>query len=76
MTGGWYCREEELAELFQRASNEALSAFGDGRMFVEKFVEDPRHIEIQARPPPSPCSTLLNHPTHQAPLQAAPGINL
>ena len=39
--------EEEMDELFQRASNEALAAFGDGAMFVEKFVEDPRHIEIQ-----------------------------
>ena len=36
-----------MDELFQRASNEALAAFGDGAMFVEKFVEDPRHIEIQ-----------------------------
>lgn len=34
-------------ELFTRASNEAKSAFGDGSMFVEKYVEDPRHIEIQ-----------------------------
>jgi pyruvate carboxylase len=39
--------------MFSRASNEALSAFGDGRMFVEKFVEDPRHIEIQV------CSSSL-----------------
>jgi pyruvate carboxylase len=39
--------EPEMDELFQRASNEAAAAFGDGAMFVEKFVEDPRHIEIQ-----------------------------
>lgn len=39
--------EAEMDELFQRASNEAAAAFGDGAMFVEKFVEDPRHIEIQ-----------------------------
>lgn len=39
--------EDEMDELFQRASNEAAAAFGDGAMFVEKFVEDPRHIEIQ-----------------------------
>lgn len=39
--------EGEMDELFQRASNEAAAAFGDGAMFVEKFVEDPRHIEIQ-----------------------------
>jgi pyruvate carboxylase len=38
---------DEMDELFQRASNEAAAAFGDGAMFVEKFVEDPRHIEIQ-----------------------------
>lgn len=39
--------ESELADAFIRASNEARSAFGDGRMFVEKYVEEPRHIEIQ-----------------------------
>lgn len=39
--------EAEMDELFRMASNEAASAFGDGAMFVEKFVEDPRHIEIQ-----------------------------
>ncbi len=39
--------ELEMSESFTRASNEALSAFGDGRMFVEKYVEEPRHIEIQ-----------------------------
>jgi pyruvate carboxylase len=35
-------REEELAAAFEMASNEARAAFGDGRMFVEKLVEDPR----------------------------------
>ena len=39
--------EAELADAFNRASNEAKGAFGDGRMFVEKFVERPRHIEVQ-----------------------------
>ena len=29
------------------AINEATAAFGDGRVFVERFIEDPRHIEIQ-----------------------------
>lgn len=37
----------ELAENFTRASSEALSAFGDGRMFIERYVEAPRHIEVQ-----------------------------
>lgn len=39
--------DAELADAFVRASNEARAAFGDGRMFIEKFVEEPRHIEIQ-----------------------------
>jgi pyruvate carboxylase len=41
------CRELELEEAYTRASSEAQSAFGDGRMFIEKYVEEPRHIEIQ-----------------------------
>jgi len=40
-------REEEMRDAFLRASNEAKSAFGDGRMFIEKFIEGPRHIEVQ-----------------------------
>jgi len=32
---------------FDAARNEAQNAFGDGRVFVEKFIEEPRHIEIQ-----------------------------
>ena len=32
---------------FEQASREAKAAFGDGRMFIEKFIEDPRHIEVQ-----------------------------
>ncbi|KAK5643276.1 hypothetical protein RI129_007121 [Pyrocoelia pectoralis] len=38
---------EEVEENFQRASSEALSAFGNGAMFIEKFIERPRHIEVQ-----------------------------
>ncbi|KAL0266786.1 UNVERIFIED_CONTAM: hypothetical protein PYX00_009239 [Menopon gallinae] len=38
---------EDVEENFQRASSEALSAFGDGSMFIEKFIERPRHIEVQ-----------------------------
>jgi pyruvate carboxylase len=33
--------------MFEQASSEAASAFGDGRCFVEKYVEKPRHIEVQ-----------------------------
>jgi propionyl-CoA carboxylase alpha chain len=39
--------DEECRDGFERASNEARSSFGDDRMFVEKFIEEPRHIEIQ-----------------------------
>ena len=37
----------EVAEGFARASSEAKSSFGDDRVFIEKFIENPRHIEIQ-----------------------------
>jgi propionyl-CoA carboxylase alpha chain len=37
----------ELADGLARAQSEARSSFGDDRVFVEKFVEEPRHIEIQ-----------------------------
>jgi propionyl-CoA carboxylase alpha chain len=40
-------RAEEVAEGFARATSEAASSFGDDRVFVEKFITDPRHIEIQ-----------------------------
>ena len=33
--------------MFAQASNEALNAFGDGSAFVEKYVQQPRHIEVQ-----------------------------
>lgn len=33
--------------MFQRASSEAKAAFGNGAMFIEKFIERPRHIEVQ-----------------------------
>lgn len=39
--------EEECREGFERATNEARSSFGDDRVFVEKFIDEPRHIEIQ-----------------------------
>jgi propionyl-CoA carboxylase alpha chain len=39
--------EAGCREGFERASNEARSSFGDDRIFIEKFIEEPRHIEIQ-----------------------------
>jgi propionyl-CoA carboxylase alpha chain len=37
----------EVAEGFVRARSEAKSSFGDDRVFIEKFITDPRHVEIQ-----------------------------
>ena len=39
--------EKDLEQLYTTASNEALTAFNNGDMYIEKFVENPRHIEIQ-----------------------------
>jgi propionyl-CoA carboxylase alpha chain len=38
---------KEIAENFVRARSEAKSAFGEGRVFIEKFIADSRHIEVQ-----------------------------
>ncbi|HEY9214609.1 MAG TPA: acetyl/propionyl/methylcrotonyl-CoA carboxylase subunit alpha, partial [Ancylobacter sp.] len=38
---------DEVQDGFDRAKSEAKSSFGDDRVFVEKFITDPRHIEIQ-----------------------------
>jgi propionyl-CoA carboxylase alpha chain len=40
-------RKQEVAEGFARARSEAKSSFGDERVFIEKFIVDPRHVEIQ-----------------------------
>ncbi len=39
--------DDEAREGFQSSRNEAVSSFGDDRIFIEKFVTQPRHIEIQ-----------------------------
>ncbi|UCD64854.1 MAG: ATP-grasp domain-containing protein, partial [Candidatus Zixiibacteriota bacterium] len=38
---------DDFEESLKRASSEALSAFGDGRVYIEKYLERPRHVEIQ-----------------------------
>lgn len=38
---------DEVEESFSRAYSEALAAFGNGALFLEKFIERPRHIEVQ-----------------------------
>src|SRR5215218_389714 len=39
--------EKDVREGFEATKREGLSSFGDDRVFIEKFIEDPRHIEIQ-----------------------------
>ena len=40
-------QESEIVQAIQSSQNEARASFGDDRLFVEKFVTEPRHIEIQ-----------------------------
>eukprot|EP00241_Pyramimonas_parkeae_P000178 CAMPEP_0114243830 /NCGR_PEP_ID=MMETSP0058-20121206/11004_1 /TAXON_ID=36894 /ORGANISM="Pyramimonas parkeae, CCMP726" /LENGTH=1264 /DNA_ID=CAMNT_0001356707 /DNA_START=106 /DNA_END=3901 /DNA_ORIENTATION=- len=40
-------QRSDLEDLFNRATSEAAAAFGDGRVFIERFIEKPRHIEVQ-----------------------------
>jgi acetyl-CoA carboxylase biotin carboxylase subunit len=40
-------REDDLASAWRDASSEAMNSFGDGRLYLEKFLVRPRHIEIQ-----------------------------
>jgi acetyl-CoA carboxylase biotin carboxylase subunit len=39
--------EDSFAESMQRAVSEAVAAFGDGSVFIEKYISSPRHVEIQ-----------------------------
>ncbi len=39
--------DNEAYDLFEQASIEALNAFGDNRLYVEKYLVDPKHIEVQ-----------------------------
>jgi acetyl-CoA carboxylase biotin carboxylase subunit len=40
-------KESEFVDQMQRAISEAVSAFGNGSVFIEKYIQSPRHIEIQ-----------------------------
>src|SRR5690625_2342855 len=39
--------EKELAEAYERARSESKSAFGNDEIYVEKFIQNPKHIEVQ-----------------------------
>ena len=38
--------DQEALQGFKLSKEEAISSFGDGRIFIEKYIEDPRHIEF------------------------------
>jgi len=40
-------REEDMFDAYESAKQEALNAFGDGSLYIEKYLEEPRHIELQ-----------------------------
>lgn len=40
-------RAQDIQESFRIATSEAVSCFGDSRLLIEKYIEDPKHIEIQ-----------------------------
>lgn len=41
------CREDEIAEAYTAAKSESLASFGDATVYLEKYVEEPHHIEFQ-----------------------------
>ena len=40
-------KQEDLKDSFERATSEALNAFGNGTVFIERFLHQPKHIEVQ-----------------------------
>ena len=40
-------KQEDLKDSFERATSEAKSAFGNGTVFIERFLHQPKHIEVQ-----------------------------
>ena len=40
-------KENDIFEAYESASKEALNAFGDGSLYIEKYLEEPRHVEFQ-----------------------------
>ena len=74
--------EDELRNFFPLAKSEALSAFGNDNIYIEKYVENPRHIEFQIladefgnilSPGSRECSIQRRH---QKVIEEAPAINL
>eukprot|EP00092_Neocalanus_flemingeri_P000966 GFUD01001033.1.p1 GENE.GFUD01001033.1~~GFUD01001033.1.p1 ORF type:complete len:1189 (+),score=366.11 GFUD01001033.1:73-3639(+) len=72
----------EVNEQFERATSEALTAFGNGSMFIERYITNPRHIEVQVMGDQAgnmvhffdrDCSVQRRH---QKVVEIAPALNL
>lgn len=74
--------QSELENAFDRAVSEAKSAFGDGTVFIERFLERPRHIEVQILADgQGNCIHLFERDCsvqrrHQKVVEVAPAMNL
>merc|ERR1719334_65296 len=73
---------DEVVEQFERATSEAKTAFGNGSMFIERYITNPRHIEVQIMADSSgntihlydrDCSVQRRH---QKVVEIAPALNL
>ncbi|GAB3453422.1 acetyl-CoA carboxylase biotin carboxylase subunit [Insolitispirillum peregrinum] len=69
--------DDEARDGFERSTSEARSSFGDDRVFIEKFVEQPRHIEIQVLSDGDNCLYLVERECsiqrrHQKVIEEAP----
>ena len=72
---------DELKQAFESASNEALTAFGNGSVFLERYVDSPRHVEVQILADGTDTVHLFERDCsvqrrHQKVVECAPAIGL